>query len=62
LYYVVWKCTTDTNYLTEKGVIAPVHVRKELALEGIAEVSEANDTGTIRREKEDTINEGVVGV
>ena len=58
----MWKCTTDTNYLTEEGVIAPVHVRKELALEGIAEVSEANDAGTIGREKKDTINDGDAGV
>ncbi|KAK0255925.1 hypothetical protein LTS09_009227 [Friedmanniomyces endolithicus] len=62
LYYVVWKCTTDTNYLTEEGVIAPVHVRKELALEGITEVSEANEAGTIGREKRDTIKDGAEGV
>lgn len=40
LYYIVWKCTTETNYLSEEGVIAPVHVRKEMGIEG---VDSAND-------------------
>lgn len=35
LYFVAWKCTTDTNYLTEAGVVAPLHVRKELGIEGL---------------------------
>ncbi len=30
LYLVAWKCTTDTNYLREENVIAPVHVQEEL--------------------------------
>lgn len=36
LYFVVWKYTTPTNYLLEEDVIAPVHVRKELGIEGVS--------------------------
>lgn len=41
LYFVAWKCTTDTNYLTEGTVIVPIHVRKELGLDGIDVPEEA---------------------
>lgn len=27
--------TTDTNYLIEAGVVAPMHVRKALGIEGV---------------------------
>jgi hypothetical protein len=49
LYFIAWKCTTDTNYLSEDGAIAPVHVRKELGIEG-AEVGDGeaeNEAGTV---------------
>ena len=32
--------TTETNYLTEDGVIAPVHVRKELAIAGVHDIND----------------------
>ncbi|KAK5727817.1 hypothetical protein LTR17_012475 [Elasticomyces elasticus] len=56
LFYIVWKCTTDTNYLTEEGVVAPIHVRKELALEGVAVTDEVDSVKTNEREKD-----GVIG-
>lgn len=36
LYFVAWKYTTTTNYMKEDSVIVPVHVRKEMVLEGAA--------------------------
>ncbi|KAK5114037.1 hypothetical protein LTR85_010343 [Meristemomyces frigidus] len=48
LYFVVWKCTTDTNYLTEAGVVPPMHVRKELGIEGMTP-----EDGTTSRESQD---------
>ena len=30
LYFIAWKCTTDTNYMKEETVITPVHMRNEL--------------------------------
>lgn len=30
MFFIAWKCTTDTNYFMEEVVIVPVHVRKEL--------------------------------
>ncbi|KXL49290.1 hypothetical protein M433DRAFT_132666 [Acidomyces richmondensis BFW] len=44
LYFVTWKCTTNTNYLSESGVIAPVHVRKELSFTCVS-VKDVHDTG-----------------
>lgn len=41
LYFIAWKCTTPTNYMKEKTVIAPVHVRKELG------VSDYEDSPTL---------------
>jgi hypothetical protein len=35
LYFVAWKCTTDTNYFKEESVIVPIHVRKEMHIEGV---------------------------
>lgn len=34
LYFVAWKYTTDTNYYQEETVIVPIHVRKEMHIEG----------------------------
>ncbi|KAK4892204.1 hypothetical protein LTR27_009213 [Elasticomyces elasticus] len=56
LFYIVWKCTTDTNYLTEEGVVAPIHVRKELALEGVAVADEVDSVKTSEREKNGAID------
>jgi hypothetical protein len=46
LYFITWKCTTATNYLSEDGVIAPMHVRKELGIDSdsITGVDELSDT------------------
>jgi hypothetical protein len=35
LYFVAWKWTTDTNYFKEESVIVPIHVRKEMHIEGV---------------------------
>jgi len=40
----VWKFTTNTNYLSESGVIAPIHVRNGLNLTDVS-VRDASDTG-----------------
>jgi hypothetical protein len=48
LYFVAWKCTTDTNYMKEKSVITPVHVRKEL---GMLEAESSPSTPLIETEK-----------
>ena len=34
LAFIAWKCVKETNYLSEEGVVAPIHVQKELGLEG----------------------------
>jgi hypothetical protein len=36
LYFVAWKWTTDTNYFKEESVIVPIHVRKEMRIEGVS--------------------------
>lgn len=35
LAFVAYKCTTDTNYGTEHDVVVPIHVRKELQIDGL---------------------------
>lgn len=35
LYFVVWKCTSATNYFKEENVIAPMDVRKEVGVEEV---------------------------
>lgn len=32
MFFIAWKYTSDTNYLTETEVIVPVHVRQELGI------------------------------
>lgn len=34
MFFIAWRYTTTTNYLTEKDVIVPVHVREELGIRG----------------------------
>lgn len=33
MFFIAWKFTSSTNYLTEKDVVVPVHVRQELGIE-----------------------------
>lgn len=39
LYFIAWKCTTDTNYMKEETVVTPVHMRKELAATDVNDLS-----------------------
>lgn len=34
LFFVAYKYTTDTNYLKEENVVVPLHVLREMELEG----------------------------
>ena len=51
LYFIAWKCTTDTNYLIEGSVIAPIHVRKELGGDGSSDTSPTTPTEPVGDEK-----------
>ena len=33
MFFIAWKYTKATNYLDEKDVIVPMHVRKEMEIE-----------------------------
>ncbi|KAF2165583.1 hypothetical protein M409DRAFT_36848 [Zasmidium cellare ATCC 36951] len=58
LYFVAWKYTTPTNYLLEDDVIAPVHVREELGVEGSPSTEMAEKTEYIKKEKENHVSKG----
>ncbi|EED17435.1 conserved hypothetical protein [Talaromyces stipitatus ATCC 10500] len=43
LYFITWKCTTDTNYMKEDTVIVPIHVRKEIGLDGVEDTVDVGE-------------------
>lgn len=55
LYFVVWKYTTPTNYLLEEDVIVPVHVRKELGIEGVSGGVSEEKINYVEKDKKDGV-------
>ncbi|KAL1867535.1 hypothetical protein VTK73DRAFT_4138 [Phialemonium thermophilum] len=41
LYFIAWRCISSTNYFKEESVVVPIHVRKDLHLEGVEVAEEA---------------------
>ncbi|OKL55528.1 hypothetical protein UA08_09213 [Talaromyces atroroseus] len=52
LYFVVWKYTSDTNYLKEDTVISPIHVRVAQEIEGVAPSSKADIENSVSEKSE----------
>ncbi|OAA55294.1 Major facilitator superfamily domain, general substrate transporter [Niveomyces insectorum RCEF 264] len=49
LYFVAWKCVNDTNYDKEENVIVPLHVRKEMHLEGVEVANEGTQNEIVEK-------------
>jgi hypothetical protein len=49
MFYVVWTCITETDYLKEDGVVAPKHVVENLV--GLGGVPSDTDVTEFTEEK-----------
>jgi hypothetical protein len=58
MFFVCWKCTTDTNYFKEDDVIAPMHVRLEHEHESPSKIINGEEV----EEKSELDNQAVAAV